>query len=139
MSSTANMIATHAQRVHGCVRLRAGRRRRLELRQLEPAVAVRGPQHGDVASDAVEPDDAVHQWSLDRRLAFQLQAELDKERRRGVEVVDNDGDVVHPQDRHLPSVRILRPSPVSPLVVDTKRPAGVGGSLRGSRIAAAAT
>jgi hypothetical protein len=31
----------------------------MELRQLKPAVAVRGPHHRDVDSDAVEPDDTV--------------------------------------------------------------------------------
>jgi hypothetical protein len=46
----------------------------MELRQLKPAVAVRGLQHRDVDSDAVEPDDTVHPTSLDRRLALQLHA-----------------------------------------------------------------
>lgn len=35
------------------------RRWRVELVQLDPPVAVRGPHHDDVASDAVEPDEAV--------------------------------------------------------------------------------
>ena len=113
MSSTANMIATHAQRVHGCGRAGAGRRR-LELRQLEPAVAVRGPQRGDVASDAIEPDEAVHRRSLDRRLAVELQAKLEEERDRSVEVVDDDGDVVHPQNRHRPSLGVRWPGTGSP-------------------------
>src|SRR5437764_4640542 len=65
--------AADAQRVRGCAcRLGSDRRRRVELRQLNPAVAVRGPHHGDVGTDVVEPDDAVHQTPLDRRLAFQL-------------------------------------------------------------------
>ena len=76
----------------------------MELAQLEPAVAVRGPHHRDVASDAVEPDDAVHRASLDRRLALQLHAELDEERDGGLKVVDDDADVVDPQDRHVPSL-----------------------------------
>src|SRR4051794_11049261 len=51
--------ATYAE----CVRRRAfrlgsDRRRRVELRQLNPAVAVRGPHHGDVRTDVVKPDDA---------------------------------------------------------------------------------
>jgi hypothetical protein len=37
----------------------ADRRRRVELRQLNPAVAVWGPHHCDVDSDVVEPDDTV--------------------------------------------------------------------------------
>src|SRR4051795_6812439 len=72
----------------------------MELRQLEPAVAVRGAHHRDVNPYAVEPVDAVHPTSLDRRLALQLHAELDKERLGTLEVVDDDADVVHPLNRH---------------------------------------
>src|SRR5919205_1899799 len=53
--------AAYAQRVRRrAFRLGSDRRRRVELRQLEPAVAIRGPHHGDVGTDVVEPDDAVH-------------------------------------------------------------------------------
>jgi hypothetical protein len=31
----------------------------MERRQLDPAVAVRGPHNGDVRSDAVQPDELV--------------------------------------------------------------------------------
>ena len=48
--------------------------------RLKPAVAVRGPHHRDVDSDAVEPDDTVHSNLLDRRLALQLHTKFDKER-----------------------------------------------------------
>src|SRR5438309_7289859 len=51
--------APDTQRVHRCVRLSGGSERRVKLAQLEPAVAVWRPQHCDVASDTVEPDDAV--------------------------------------------------------------------------------
>ncbi len=37
-----------------------------------------------------------------RRLAFQLHAELGKERLGGLEVVDDDENVVHPLNRHIP-------------------------------------
>jgi hypothetical protein len=72
------------------------------LRQLNPAVAVRGPHHGDVGTDVVEPDDAVHPTPLDRRLAFQLHTEFGEERFGSLEVVDNDENVVHPLNRHIP-------------------------------------
>src|SRR5437763_2591702 len=89
--------AADAQRVRRrAFRLRSDRRRRVELPQLNPAVAVRGPHHGDVGTDAVEPDDAVHPTPLDRHLAFQLQTEFGEERFGSLEVVDNDEDVVHP-------------------------------------------
>src|SRR3954451_18466318 len=65
--------AADAQRVRRRVlRLCSDRRRRVELRQLDPAVAVRGPHHGDVAADSAEPDDLIGPRSLVRRLAFQL-------------------------------------------------------------------
>src|SRR5207253_9958176 len=58
--------AAYAQRVRRrAFRLGSDRRRRVELRQLKPAVAVRGPHHGDVGTDVVEPDDAVHPTPLD--------------------------------------------------------------------------
>jgi hypothetical protein len=72
----------------------------VELHQLDPAVAVRGPQHCDVVPDVVDPDDALHPTSLDGRLALQLHAEFDEERDNGVKAVDNDEDVVHPLNRH---------------------------------------
>jgi hypothetical protein len=78
----------------------------VELVQLNPPVAVRGPHRCDVASDAVEPDEAVNRRSLDRRLAFQFQAKRDEERDRSLEVVDNDQNVVHSQHAHLPSMGV---------------------------------
>jgi len=48
------------------------------LSSSNPPVAVRGPHHCDVASDAVEPDDAVHPLSLDGRFALKLQTKFSK-------------------------------------------------------------
>lgn len=77
----------------------------MELRQLKPAVAVRGPHHGDVDTDVVEPDDTVHPASLDRRFALQLHTKFDKERSSSLKVVDNDADVVHPLNGQIPEHR----------------------------------
>src|SRR5438309_1892129 len=49
--------------------------------------------------DALEPDYAVHPTALDGPLALQLESELDEERRRGREVVDDDAHVLHAVDR----------------------------------------
>ena len=76
-------------------------RRRVELRQLESSVAVRGLQHRDLCPDAVEPHDAVHPAALYRPLALQLEAEFDEELGCGREVVNHDADVLHPLDRHV--------------------------------------
>src|SRR3954451_4763345 len=94
--------AAYAERVRRrALRLGSDRRRRVELRQLDPAVAVRGPHHGDVGTDVVEPDGAVHRRPLDLRLAFQLHTEFGEERFGGLEVVDDDENVVHPLKRHI--------------------------------------
>ncbi len=58
-------------------------------------------QHGDLRSDALEPDDAVHPIALDRRLALQLESELNEERHRVREVVNDYAHVVHAPDRHV--------------------------------------
>src|SRR5688500_18000539 len=86
----------------------------MELRQLKPAVAVRGPHHRNVASDPVEPDGTVHSPSLHRRPALQLHTKFDKERDSSLKVVDDDAHVVHQVTRHggSPSSR----SPSWPLV-----------------------
>src|SRR5881394_1504729 len=60
------------------------------------------PHHGDVGTDVVEPDDAVHPTPFERRLAFHLHTELGEERFGSLEVVDNDENVVHPLNRHIP-------------------------------------
>jgi hypothetical protein len=58
--------------------------------------AIRCAQHGDVASDAVQPCGAVDPFPFDGRLAFELQIEFDKERDSGLHVVNDDADAVHP-------------------------------------------
>ncbi len=71
-----------------------------EFRELDVAVAVGGPHHGDVALDVLEAHDAVRPLSLDARLALQLHTELREKRLRSFEVLDHDEDVVHLLDRH---------------------------------------
>jgi catechol 2,3-dioxygenase-like lactoylglutathione lyase family enzyme len=66
----------------------------VEHRELDPAVAVRGAQHGDVLPDVVDPDDALHPTPLDRPPALQLHAEFDEERNDSVKVVDDIEDVI---------------------------------------------
>ena len=46
--------------------------------------------------------DAVHPRALDRRLAFERHAEGGEEGNGGWEVVDDDADMVHSLDRHVP-------------------------------------
>ena len=64
-------------------------------------MAVRGPHHGDVAPDAVESDGTVRPEALDLRLAFQFHAELGEESDGGIQVVDDDANVVHPLNGHI--------------------------------------
>jgi hypothetical protein len=56
---------------------------RVELRQLESSMAVRGLHDRDFCPDAIEPHDAIHPPALDRPLALQLESELDEELSRG--------------------------------------------------------
>src|SRR2546423_5905605 len=94
--------APNAKRVRWCVlRLSSDRRRRVELGQLNPTVAVWGPHHRDFGSNVLEPNDLVHPTSLDWRLALQLHTKLDKERLRSLQVVDHNENVVHPLKRHI--------------------------------------
>ena len=72
---------------------------RVELRQLESPMAVRGLQHRNLCPDAVEPYPAVHPPALDRPLALQLESEFDKELGCGREVVNHDAYVFHPFDQ----------------------------------------
>jgi hypothetical protein len=60
-----------------------------------------GPHHRDLGPDAVQADGAVRPQALDLPLAFQLHAELGEERDGGVQVVDDDTDVVHPLNGHV--------------------------------------
>ena len=75
--------AAYAQGVHRFVLLRTDRRRRVEFRELEPAVAVWSPHHYDVGSDIVEPDHAVDPRSLNEGLAVQFQTRFDVGSARG--------------------------------------------------------
>src|SRR6266849_4372703 len=101
--------AMQAQRVgRRVLRLGADRRGGVVLRQLQLAVAVRGPHHRDVAPDAVESDGAVRPKTFDLPLAFQLHAELGEERDSRVQVVDDDCDVVHPLNSHIPEYKQRR-------------------------------
>src|SRR5581483_5402840 len=84
----------YSERVRGRG-LARDRRRGVEPRQLDAAVAVRGSHERDVRAHAVEPDDAVRPRPLDRRLALELHAELGEEGLGGLEVVDDDEDAVH--------------------------------------------
>src|SRR5205814_2104846 len=55
----------------------------------------------DLGPDAVQADRLVRARALDLSLAFQFHAELGEERDGGVQVVDDDGDVVHPLNGHV--------------------------------------
>src|SRR5690349_7888317 len=75
-----------------------------ELRQLDPPVAVRGPHHRDVDLYAFEPAEAVHPGAFNRHLAFKRHAEGGEEGNGGWEVVDDNADMIHSFDRHVPSL-----------------------------------
>jgi hypothetical protein len=100
---------TDAQRVRRSARVTVSTRRRVELGQLEPSVAVRGPHRRDVRPDSLEPNDAIHPAALDGCLAFQLESELNEERLGACKVIDDDSDMFHPLDRHAGLLGVARP------------------------------
>jgi len=102
MSSTAKATWRMPGVFAGAVPVVVLARGRVELRQLESSMAVRGLHDRDFCPDAVEPHDAIHPPALDRPLALQLESELDEELSRGREVVNDDAHVVHSLDSHMP-------------------------------------
>src|SRR5437764_11693549 len=100
--------ATHAQRVHRRIyRSEPDRFGRVELVQLN-ALSIGSPHHREGGPDILEPDQLPDQGPFDSRFALELEAQFDEERLGGLEIVDNDEDVVHPFERHvLPSLALL--------------------------------
>jgi hypothetical protein len=60
----------------------------------------------------------VHPLALDGSLAYLLEAEIDEERRRGREVVNDDAHVVHPLNRHVLDCREATGEPARMRCVD---------------------
>jgi hypothetical protein len=72
-----------------------------EAGQLESAVAVRRPHHGNLDMLIAEAGDTPGPFPFDRGAPFELKAELAKEINRRIEVFNDDSDVVHPFESHL--------------------------------------
>ena len=73
--------------------------------ELEPAVAVRRPHHGNLDALIAQSSDASRPFSFDRGSPFELKAELAKEINRGCKVIDDDSYVVHPFKRHVSNLQ----------------------------------
>ena len=71
-----------------------------ESRKLEPTVTVWSDHHGDLDLLIPQSGDAPGPLAFDRASPFELEAELDEKRDRGVEGLHHDADVVHPLKRH---------------------------------------
>ena len=94
-----------AQGVHrGLAVIRDGRWRD-EAGELEPAVAVRRPHHGDLDALIVQSSDTSGPFSFDRRPPFELEAEFTKKINRPSQVIDDDSYVIHSFERHLSNLR----------------------------------
>jgi hypothetical protein len=83
-----------------------------------------GPHDGDVRSDAVQPDELVHPFTLDGCLALQFQAQLDEERDSSREILDHNAGVIHPVDRHATQSRFGADCPVPELRRPVEAPIG---------------
>ncbi len=97
-----------AERVHRGVPVIGDDGRGEESRKLEPAMAVRGDEHGDLDVLIPQPGDAPSPLSLDGGSPFEFQAELDEEGYDGIEGFDDDADVVHPLDSHIVRKVLIR-------------------------------
>ena len=75
------------------------RRRREKARELDLAVAIRHPHHGDLDALVTQSSDAPD-ISFDHESPLELEAKLGKERDGGIKRLHHDADVVHPLKRH---------------------------------------
>ena len=75
--------------------------RRVKLGQFDLTVAVRGPQHRDLAANVLKPNDTVHKTSLEWHLTLELHTKLEKELLRSLQVFNHDEDVIHSFKRHM--------------------------------------
>src|SRR3954468_8273478 len=85
----------------GIRRLRIIQGRAEESRELDLADTLGRPHHDDVDADVIHRVDAVDPSALDGPVALALHPELPEERDGGLEVVDDDPNVVHALDRHI--------------------------------------
>jgi hypothetical protein len=90
--------ATEAQCVHWCVHgSKSDRLGRVELVELN-ALSVGSPHHRQGGADVWKPDQLSDQRAFDYRLSLELKSQCDEERLGGLEIVDDEEDVVHPLD-----------------------------------------
>jgi hypothetical protein len=88
-----------AESVHRGVPVIGDHRRREKARELEPAVAVRRAHHGDLDALVAQSSDApAHSPSIVARPSSSRPSSR-KKSDRGIEVIDDDADVVHPLKR----------------------------------------
>src|SRR5918995_717890 len=97
----ADVAEAQPVRRPGVRALVVGRREVLDEFQL--AGAVRRAHHHHLGSDAVEAVDLVDRLALDQRPALALETEVDEERGRGVEVIDDYTHVTETQHAHTSS------------------------------------
>jgi hypothetical protein len=79
--------------------------RREEAGELETAVAVWCPHHGNLDALAGKSGDASGPFSFDGGPPFQLKAELFEEIDGLFEIIDDNSDVIHSLERHASTVQ----------------------------------
>src|SRR5262249_15698839 len=98
---------------------------REESRKLEPTVAVRGDQHGDLDALGPQSGDTPGPLAFDHGSAFEAQPELGEKRDRGIEGFYYDAHVVHPLESHIICSDVDRKRPALPFTrsIATRRTA----------------
>jgi hypothetical protein len=107
--------------------------RRVELRQLKPAVAVRVRIIAMSTRTPSSPTTRSTKRPSIGAWALQLHTKFDKKRSSGLKVVDNDADVVHPLNRHIAEHRVGPPGWPRPMRVPHRRERCMAGRIRRKR------
>lgn len=80
-----------------------GNGRCVKLRELEAAMTVRRAHHRNLDALTVQPGHPASPLPFDRRPSFEGEPEFAKEGNRGIQILHDDANVVHPFDCHATS------------------------------------
>lgn len=93
-----------AKGVDGSVAVVGSDGRRFELGKFEPAVAIGGDHHGNLTALVAQAGDSPGPFSLNYCSSLEVEAEFSEEGDDGVQVFNDDADVVHSFDCHVVSL-----------------------------------
>ncbi len=89
-----------AESVHWGGAVIGDHRRREESGQFEPAMTIWRTHHGDFDAHSIQSSDAICPVSFDWGAPFELETKFGEELNGGIDVLNDDADVVHSLDSH---------------------------------------